>query len=136
MNNILKGELKKLISLVNTKDFDDYLDKLHKKYEDNIEAKKYILDFIKEGIVTSGKGIDRKEQEVNLKTQISEIAKIVSLSYIAKKYFGKTRYWLYQRINGNIVNGRVAHFTEKEIEILNFAFKDIGKKIGSFSVVH
>lgn len=59
---------------------------------------------------------------------------ILPLSHIAEHYFKKSRQWLYQRINGNIVNGKPAQFTDEEIETLNFALQDISKKIGSIRV--
>ena len=36
--------------------------------------------------------------------------------------------WLYQKINGSIVNRKPARFTAEEINTLNFALQDIGKK--------
>ena len=57
--------------------------------------------------------------------KLGEVAKVISLSYVAKKYFGKTRTWLYQRINGNIVNGKPARFTDKERIRLSEALQDI-----------
>ncbi|MBN8861005.1 MAG: DUF5053 domain-containing protein [Sphingobacteriales bacterium] len=54
---------------------------------------------------------------------------------MVKEYFNKTRHWLYQRINGNIVNGKVCSFTYDELKQLQFALKDISKKIGATSVL-
>ena len=48
------------------------------------------------------------------KDLIKEILPVISLPFIAKKYFGKTKEWLYQRINRNIVNGKPAKFTSEE----------------------
>ena len=59
---------------------------------------------------------------------------IISLSYLAKRYFNKSRSWLYQRMNGNIVNGKPARFTSDELATLNRALKDISEKLGSLSV--
>ena len=42
------------------------------------------------------------------------MAKALSLSYIAQKYFGKSRAWLMQKVNGNTVNGKTAAFTERK----------------------
>lgn len=74
-------------------------------------------------------------KKVRKREQLESILPILPLSYIAKEYFNKSRQWLYQRINGNIVNGKPAQFTEKETEILNFAIQDISKKIGSISII-
>lgn len=64
---------------------------------------------------------------------ISEVQDVVSLSYIAQEYFKKDRSWLYQRINGTLVNGKPATFTENELMILADSLKDIGLKISEIS---
>lgn len=61
-----------------------------------------------------------------IRQQLESILPMVSLSYIAKTYFGKSKEWLYQRINGNIVNGRPAKFTQQEIDLLNNALNNMG----------
>lgn len=76
----------------------------------------------------------QKAKNVRIKEQMEAISEIVSMSYIAKTYFNKTKSWLSQRINELNVNGKPASFTDEELETLNFAFKDISKKIGAFSV--
>jgi len=65
---------------------------------------------------------------------MQEVSKFVNLAYIATEYFKKTKAWLYQRINGNVVNGKAARFTNEELKTLKFALDDISKKLGSFSV--
>ena len=73
-------------------------------------------------------------KELTVKEQLKDISEVVSLSYIAKKYFGKSRAWLYQRINGNVVRGQVYKLSPEEIDTLNFALHDISNKIGSLSI--
>lgn len=75
-----------------------------------------------------------KADELILREQLKEVIPIVSLAYIAKTYFNKTRQWLYQRINGSLVNGKPARFTPEEIETLNNALKDIGNRLSSINV--
>lgn len=69
-----------------------------------------------------------------IRMQMGEVLKIVNLSYIAKKYFGKTQAWLSQRINGCTVNGKKATFNTEEIDTLNRALTDIAQIIGSHTV--
>ena len=69
-----------------------------------------------------------------IRLQMGEVLKIVNLSYIAKKYFGKTQAWLSQRINGCTVNGKKATFNDDEIDTLNKALADIANIIGSHTV--
>src|SRR5699024_11771145 len=66
--------------------------------------------------------------DLSIKMQLQETAEMLNLSFIAKHYFHKTRGWLSQRINSHVVNGKPAKFTEKEMDTLNFALKDMGKK--------
>lgn len=64
-----------------------------------------------------------------VRNQLEEILAFTSLAYIAKTYFGKTRQWLYQRINGLTVNGKPAQFTAEEMSVLNSALQDMGRKL-------
>jgi hypothetical protein len=89
-----------------------------------------IDQFISNMLLESEKNID-SFIEASIKMQLEKIAHIISLSYIAKKYFNKTRNWLYQKINGCTVNGKPVKFTMEEISTLNFALQDISKDIGS-----
>jgi hypothetical protein len=76
----------------------------------------------------------RQAKEWVVKERIREITPIVSMAYISKTYFHKTRSWLSQRINGAIVNGKPVMFTPDEIDILNYAIQDISRKLASIHV--
>lgn len=97
------------------------------------EDKKEISAFMDRCINNIEKDINHLEEQC-IKLQLQEVSEIISLAWIAKKYFGKTKNWLYQRINGNVVNGKPCRFTNEEIEIFNNALKDISQKIGSLSL--
>lgn len=77
---------------------------------------------------------NERAKEIIVRNQLKEILPVISLSFIAKEYFGKTKEWLYQRINGNVVNGKPARFTEEEKNTLNFALKDIADRLMKISV--
>lgn len=77
-----------------------------------------------------------RAKKLKIKDQMSEMSEIVSMSYIAKTYFNKTKSWLSQRINELNVNGKPAQFTLEELEILNAAFQDISKKTGAFKLTN
>lgn len=96
--------------------------------------KNEIDKFIASGLKALTMHTDELIKEIEIKIKLMEVSEIISLSYIAKKYFRKSRHWLYQKINGNIVNGKPAKFNEEEINTLNFALKDISKKIGSIAI--
>lgn len=70
--------------------------------------------------------IDRAE-EVLLIAQLGDLAGALSLSFIAKKYFNRSKSWLYQRLNGYKVNGKPAQFTPDERKLLADALLDISR---------
>jgi hypothetical protein len=72
---------------------------------------------------------DRAMEEIRLRCHLILNKEIIPFSYIAKNYFKKSKEWLYQRLNENIVNGKPARFSESEIKTFNFALQDISKKI-------
>jgi hypothetical protein len=76
----------------------------------------------------------REARELRVKEQLAQVSEIISMSYIAKTYFNKSKSWLSQRINELDVNGKPAQFMPEEIDTLNFAFKDISKKISTVSI--
>jgi len=128
----LQEELNKFRPLIgkDNEAFEKQLDILYEKFQSD-EEKEIITNFIISEIDKSGEVVDNFIEEAKVKIQLIEVAEIVSLSYIAKKYFNKTRNWLYQKINGSIINGKPTRFTNEEINTLNFALQDISKKIGS-----
>ena len=112
--------------------FEKELAALEKVVKVNPDKKKRLLNEFR-------KSLDNKGQEIRglaVRKQLEAISDMISLSYLAKHYFNKSRQWLNQRMNENIVNGRPAKFTPEQIIILNRALKDIGKKIGSLNVVY
>ena len=77
------------------------------------------------------KDSNKKADELLLKQKLEDVLPVISVSYLAKNYFKKTPQWFYQRLNGNNVNGKEAHFTHKELEILALALKEIGQKLSA-----
>ena len=65
--------------------------------------------------------------------RLGEITDMVSMAYIAKTYFKKSRSWLAHKLNGNIVNGKPSQFTEDEIRTLRFALNDMASKLSMMS---
>jgi hypothetical protein len=70
----------------------------------------------------------RVESEI-LRDKLESVLPAISVSHLAKEYFGKTPQWFYQRLNGNTVNGKQAKFTNNELHVLADALKDISKRI-------
>ena len=67
--------------------------------------------------------------EMIFRAKLGDLPDALSLSYIAKKYFGKSRGWLMQKVNGNRVNGRIATFTDEERRQFREALQDLSEKM-------
>ena len=79
--------------------------------------------------------MDDKAAEMTnqLREQLKVLTPALSLGYIAKTYFGKSSAWLYQRLNGNVVNGKAVHFTCEEIKIFKATLADLGARLSAAS---
>lgn len=64
-----------------------------------------------------------------VRRRLGATADAISFSYIARKYFGKSRAWLMQKVNGNTVNGKQASFTDEERERFRAALQDISQQL-------
>lgn len=130
MQNRIDELLKKGIK--NPAKFEKELLALEKVAKVNPDEKKQLFKEFQQSLDNKGLEI----RELTVRKQLEDISDIISLSYLAKRYFNKSRQWLNQRMNENIVNGKPARFTPEQIIVLNRALKDIGKKIGSLNVVY
>lgn len=80
------------------------------------------------------KNTEQKVKELTMAETLGEITDMVSMAYIAKAYFGKSRSWLAHKMNGNIVNGKTSQFSPDELAILRTALQDMSKKFGALSL--
>ena len=92
------------------------------------ERKKFRNAFLISARQTLAKAKELKE-EAEIKLLLNGVDNYLSLSQIAQDYFGKSRSWLYQRINGAIVNGKPAQFTPEERQQLSNALLAISERI-------
>lgn len=87
-------------------------------------------------VASADKRLDNVEKSIETYTlheRMGALTEVVNLAYIARHYFGKTRQWLYQRLKGQIVNGRPASFTESEEATFIKALQDIGLQLATFT---
>lgn len=75
----------------------------------------------------------RRRPDVNAKAMLEEVSEAISLSYIAKQYFGKNKSWLYQRINNAVVNGKPVSFTQEELKTLADSLGDLSNRLSALS---
>ena len=64
-----------------------------------------------------------------LMQELDEILLYMKWGNISKDYFGFSRSWLYQRLNGYDGNGKECELTQEQRGILREALRDIAKKI-------
>ena len=113
--------------------------------EASAKRKKEILAALKEGGTPEahrrieefiGAELERIDGDIQtIRDRIDdEDYRLLPLSYIAKKYFGKSAAWLSQRINGTPVRGRVYTLSAEQKDTFNRAVREIGKRIGSFRI--
>lgn len=93
-----------------------------------------LLESVKKDFEHIHEDLEEVRQEL-LRDRMKEVLPAISVSYIARKYFGKSASWFYQRLNGNKVNGKEAAFTPNELSTLSAALNDIGKKLSAMSAV-
>jgi len=73
-------------------------------------------------------------EELIMATKLGDISHALSLSYIATTYFGKSRSWLYQRLNGHTVNGKQAQFSPEEKKLFAKALNDLSIRLKETSL--
>lgn len=69
------------------------------------------------------------KRTLSIRQQMEPILPYISVSSLAKDYFGKSTSWFYQRLNGNIVHGKAVAFTDEELDVLKNALKDVVSKL-------
>lgn len=106
-------------------DIDRQMDALFAENEE--EAGKALLGDLRETVAEA--------EEESVRSKISGILPVISVSYIARTYFHKSPAWFNQRLNGNIVNGKKARFSEEELKTLSGALQEISEQLKAVSFV-
>lgn len=70
-----------------------------------------------------------KQNYQPIEVKEAEIFNVLNASYIAKRFFGKSRNWLYQKLNHNIKNGKEVEFTSEEYQKLKEAIETIAEEL-------
>lgn len=106
----------------NDKEIEEIREELARLCDEDVEAVANIA-------IEQVKETRAEVRALNVREKMDSVLPSISLAYIAKTYFGKSRQWLYQRVNGLSVNGKTAKFTAEEIDTLNYALNDMGQKL-------
>ena len=114
---VIDQELSALMELMNEKELESLTVRVEHDFERMREEEKDI------------------QKTLTIRQQLEPILPYISVSSLAKDYFGKSTSWFYQRLNGNIVHGKTATFTDKELNILKDALKDVASKLNKVTIV-
>ena len=73
------------------------------------------------------------DSEKILELKEYDIMKVLKVSYIAERFFGRSRSWLCHKLNHDMKNGRPDDFTEQERRTLKNALETIACEIQDLS---
>lgn len=65
----------------------------------------------------------------NLPSKVLELGWMIKWGCISKEYFGFSRSWIYQRLNGYDGNGNPCDFTDEQRQQLKEALHDFARRI-------
>lgn len=94
------------------------------------EVRPYMDEFMKWTEVQNEAEMKPIREQLN-----DEQYKLLPVGYIAEHYFGKSKTWLYQRINGTPVRGKRYTLNHEQKVIFNNAVQDIASLISSYKIV-
>ena len=124
-NEDLDNILRRMEGLT-TDEKEAYLDARLKELESLPDSRKKELQ---EAARTGMKRTLELASHISVMNELQRIGNIVSFASIAKDYFGKSKFWIHQRINGYLVNGKPACFTNEQIVRMAEALEDIAKQM-------
>lgn len=113
----------------------DYLKKItaQAQAEGKIQEMNEAVQHIVASVNNRLDNIENTIEAYTLHERMGTLTEAVNLAYIARRYFGKTRQWLYQRLKGQMVNGKPATFTETEETTFITALHEIGLQLATFT---
>ena len=116
-------------------------EKIRAYFEDVTEGRKpsvkLTAEELEKGVIEFDEGMRKVIEEADemiFRAKLGDLPDALSLSYIAKKYFGKSRGWLMQKVNGNRVNGKIAVFTDEERLVFRRALQDLSEKMSAVAM--
>ena len=123
--------MEKITGNINENKVKDYFDQVTEGKTPTVEISSDEYETGIEQILSNMDEVLADAREEVAKKRMGDIPDVISFSYIAKTYFGKSRAWLMQKVNGNFVNGKQATFTAAEREKFKDALLDISNKLSA-----
>lgn len=110
---------------------DEYMKDLHEErkqiYEIITRAQSEEGQRLADAAIERYKGLTPDKKVLDLKEH--DIMKVLKVSYIAERFFGKSRSWLCHKLNHDIMNGKPDDFTPDERKKLKDALDTIAYEI-------
>ena len=135
----VKEEFERYYKASSTEERQTIIDEYKRRFEslsDEEKKRETARQFESVRAVLEGVKANNEELEARrIREKLGIVHEAISMSYVAKNYFGKTKTWLYQRLNGNKVNGKEARFTESEARQLQDALHDLGHRLSSIILI-
>lgn len=75
--------------------------------------------------------IESNKTNKTMKQTLADILLDISWARLSTRYFGKSRSWLHQKLDGINSNGGEGGFNEEEKALLKQALKDLAKRINA-----
>ena len=111
-------------------------EKIRAYFEDVTEGRKpsvkLTAEELEKGVIEFDEGMRKVIEEADemiFRAKLGDLPETLSFSYIAKKYFGKSRGWLMQK-----VNGKTAVFTDEERLMFRKALQDLSEKMSAVAM--
>ena len=135
MKQIIKQELEELLLIGRDLTSSDFEKKLNSYLTGKSEEEKSLIREVLSKIQLSKlQEYKNLTEEISIIKQLDGIEEYINLSKISKRYFGKTKSWLFQRLHGYSVHGKPAKFTEYEKKELSKALLNLSEEIKSVAI--
>lgn len=73
------------------------------------------------------------KEELEIIDELNTVLEMVPVSYIAKRFYGKSRSWLHNKLNCNLSNGKPSCLSKEEFIIFIDALDEMSKEIKNAS---
>lgn len=93
------------------------------------EEQKALAEAVNDDLRHIRQGVEAVGRTLSARKLMEPVLPFISVSALAKMYFGKSASWFHQRLNGNIVHGKPVSFTDGELATLARALRDMADKM-------
>lgn len=122
----MKAEFQHYESLQTDAEREAFFSNLHSKFTS--ESEEEHAERVNKAL-EAGQNTAEELQELIVLKQLESVSPYISLAEISRKYFGKSRGWLSQRLHENPIRGKKMKLKPDEVKTLQTALIDIADKL-------